>query len=152
MSTIMRKVNILSRAESVYRNDRLNGTALNACHHGYILAVIHNPGMTQDELARHLCINKSNVTRQLAHLEEHGYVERRPDTADRRSMRVFPTEKAEAVYPEVADIVKRWDAFLKSAFTEEEAALLDGLLERAAERAGEFMERRDSIEDLDQIP
>ena len=142
MSTIMRKVNILSRAEGVFRTDRLKGSSLNACHHSYILAVTGHPGMSQDELARHICTNKSGVTRHLAYLEEHGYVRRVPSEYDRRVMLVYPTEKATDVLPDVVDIVKEWDGFLKSAFTEEEAEMLDSLLMRAAERAGEFMERR----------
>ena len=138
----MRKVNILSRAEGVFRTDRLKGSSLNACHHSYILAVTSHPGMSQDELARHICTNKSGVTRHLAYLEEHGYVTRTPSEYDRRVMLVYPTEKANEVLPDVVDIVKEWDSFLKSAFTPEEAALLDSLLIRASEKAGEYMERR----------
>ena len=65
-----------------------------------------------------------------------------PSEYDRRVMLVYPTEKAMDILPEVVDIVKEWDSFLKAAFTAEEAELLDSLLMRAADRAGEFMERR----------
>ncbi len=142
MSTIMRKVNILSRAEGVYRTDRLKNASLNACHHSYVLAISNNPGMSQDELAHHICINKSGVTRHLAYLEDKGYVERRPSPNDRRVMLVYPTEKMNEILPEVVDIVKEWDSFLRSAFTEEESRLLDALLEKADAKASEFMERR----------
>ncbi len=149
MSTIMRKVNILSRAEGVFRTDRLKGSSLNACHHSYILAVTGHPGMSQDELARHICTNKSGVTRHLAYLEEHGYVSRVPSEHDRRVMLVYPTEKAKEVLPEVVDIVKEWDSFLKSAFTAEEAEMLDALLRRAADKAGDYIERRQTTVEND---
>ena len=45
-------------------------------------------------MARELNVNKSSVTRQLAILEEKGYVERRGDPKDKRSLLIYPTEKA----------------------------------------------------------
>ena len=84
MPTIMRQINVISRCEGLYRTDKLRGAELGACHHSYVLAVCRTPGISQEELARSICINKSNVTRHLAYLEEHGYVERRQSESDRR--------------------------------------------------------------------
>ena len=75
MPSLMRKINILSRCEGIYRADKLKETDLCACHHSYVLAICNNPGMSQDALAKHICVNKSGVARQIAYLEEKGYVE-----------------------------------------------------------------------------
>ena len=75
MSTIMRKMNVISRCEAIYRGQQLPGE-LPGIYHSYILTISRSPGMTQDWLARYLCVNKSSVTRHLSHLEKEGYIER----------------------------------------------------------------------------
>ena len=41
-------------------------------HHTYILNVCRNPGISQEALSQLIFVNKSNVARQLAVLEEKG--------------------------------------------------------------------------------
>ena len=143
MATIMRKVNILSRAEGVFRNDMLKDSSLSPCHHSYILAISKNPGMTQDELAGHICVNKSGVTRTLAQLEGLGYVERRVCEADKRVMRVYPTELMLEVLPRVVDIVHLWNDYLNEALTEDEAETLSRLLDKVSSRARDYVITRE---------
>lgn len=143
MATIMRKVNILSRAEGVFRNDMLKDSSLSPCHHTYILAISKNPGMTQDELARHICINKSGVTRTLAQLEAIGYVERRVCNADKRIMRVYPTDKMLEALPKVVDIVHLWNGYLTEALTDEETKTLNLLLDKVSAQAKKYVESRE---------
>ena len=93
------------------------------------------PGTTQDAIAREIYVNKSNVTRQLAALEQNGFVERRPCETDSRAMEVYPTEKALAVLPEVRAVLREWNECITADFTEEEKEQFKDLLARAAERA-----------------
>ncbi len=57
----------------------------------YIPEICAAPGITQDQLALRLHVNRSNVTRQLAMLEENGFVLRRRSESDRRAVEVYPT-------------------------------------------------------------
>ena len=141
MATIMRRMNIISRAEGIYRTDRLQEEELAACHHSYILVLGRRPGISQEELAREICVNKSNVTRNLAYLESKGYVERRPSTQDRRVMLVYPTEKMQAVLPKVRQIVLDWNDYLSAGFSGEELAVFASVLDRMVERARAYRER-----------
>ncbi len=138
MPTLMRQINVISRCSGMFRSERLKGTELNGCHTPYILAVCRHPGISQDQLARHICINRSNVTRQLAYLEEHGFVERRQSETDRRVLLVFPTEKAEAILPAVLDIVHEWSDYITAGFSDDELDQLCGMMDRIAERAREY--------------
>ncbi len=138
MPTLMRQINIISRCSGMFRSERLKGTELSGCHTAYILAVCHNPGISQDQLARHICINRSNVTRQLAYLEEHGFVERRQSETDRRVLLVYPTERAEAILPTVLAVVHEWSDYITAGFSDDELDQLDGMLERIAERAKNY--------------
>ena len=94
MYTITTSMNNLIRCMNRYRTEQLAPLELKSCHAGYLLAICACPGITQEQLSRRIYANKSNVARQLAVLEESGYVLRQPGEADRRVMRVYPTEKA----------------------------------------------------------
>lgn len=146
MSTIMRKANILSRCESIYRTDRLKESCLCGFHHSYILAICHNPGLSQEQLARHVCFNKSNVTRHLAQLEDQGYVERHPSESDRRVTLVYPTEKMKALLPEVRKIVEDWNAYLVEGLSPEEVEQFQSTLLKITLRAMEYVNSKDELD------
>ena len=135
MPSISRYIMMISRCSNQVRSERLRDTGLCGQHCAYILRVCREPGTTQDAIAREICVNKSNVTRQLAALEQNGFVERRPCEADSRAMEVYPTEKALAVLPEVRAVLREWNECITADFTEEEKTQFLDLLARAADRA-----------------
>lgn len=141
MATIMRRMNIISRCEGIYRTNQLPDADLAACHHSYILTLARRPGISQEELAREICVNKSNVTRSLSHLEAKGYVERKASAQDRRVTLVYPTEKLQAVLPQVRQIVRDWNTWLAEGFSQEELEIFQSVLDRMVERARGYMER-----------
>jgi DNA-binding MarR family transcriptional regulator len=61
--------------------------------HGAVLAYLDEDGIRATELARLSGRQKQIVGRIVDELEELGYVERRPDPADRRAKLIFPTER-----------------------------------------------------------
>jgi DNA-binding MarR family transcriptional regulator len=61
--------------------------------HGSVLAYLDEDGIRATELARLSGRPKQIVGRLVDELEELGYVERRPDPADRRAKLVVPTER-----------------------------------------------------------
>ena len=144
MPKFMKNINIIGRCAGMFRSDKLKDTGLGACHHSYILAVCRNPGISQDELAREICINKSNVTRHLAALEESGYVERKPSEQDKRVTLVFPTEKALDILPTVRSVIREWNEYLTEGMDEEELERFALTLSRIAERARQYSEREEN--------
>ena len=130
----------------MYREKRFKDLDIGACHAHYILAICKNPGMSQDKLAQHLCINRSNVTRQLSYLEEHGYVERRQSEEDRRVLMVYPTDKALDALPFVREVTKEWNAYITDGFSEDELDQLNEMLERLATRAREYADGKGNDE------
>lgn len=61
--------------------------------HGAVLAYLDEDGIRATELARLSGRHKQVVGRLVDELEELGYVERRPDPADRRAKLIVPTER-----------------------------------------------------------
>ncbi len=140
MYTITTHMNNLIRCMNQYRTELLAPMALKSCHASYLLEICACPGISQEQLARRIYINKSNVARQLAILEENGYVTRRPGEEDRRVMRVYPTEKAQAALPRIQEIMGNWEEAVAVGLTEAEREKLSALLEDMTRRASALLE------------
>ena len=143
MRGIMKYINRINRSTGIVYNQRLREFGINHCQHPYIIQICRHPGISQEELARAICVNKSNVARQLAVLEADGLLTRTPDPEDRRVMQVFPTEKMEALLPCVREVMGDWNSCLLADFSEEDRekliAMLEIITERAVKAAGETM-------------
>jgi DNA-binding MarR family transcriptional regulator len=61
--------------------------------HGVVLAYLDEDGIRATELARLSGRHKQIIGRLVDELEDLGYVERRPDPADRRAKLIFPTQR-----------------------------------------------------------
>ena len=82
------------------------------------------------------------MARQLAILEEDGYVERRPSPDDKRAIQVFPTQKARDAMPQIIRIFRTWESFVAQDLSEEERKALAAMLEKMKSRSADWMENR----------
>lgn len=144
MASTMRYINIISRCGAMYRTERLANTELGACHFPYILTLARNPGITQDTLAKMVYINKSNVTRALLYLEQHGFVERKQSETDRRVLLVYPTQKAMDILPEIRSILKDWNQYITEDISEEELSAFNSVLEKIAKKSARYASLSDT--------
>ena len=92
MSQIIRDITEIVRCTTQYRAEKLAPLGLKSCHASYLTEICATPGISQDQLASRICINKSNVARQAAILEEDGFIIRTPSATDKRIMQLFPTQ------------------------------------------------------------
>ena len=106
MPQIMKDITEITRVSVQYRTDAFAPLGLKACHGSYLQEICGRPGISQEQLAESICINKSNVARQAAALEEGGFIERRPCEHDKRIMRLFPTEKTLQLLPTINEIME----------------------------------------------
>ena len=132
---LIRDLTEIARQGHRYRDAALEPYGLTYYHASFLPAIDEHPGLSQDQLAQLLCMNKSNVTRRIASLEEEGMVNRSPSARDRRVMEVTLTEKARALLPVIRHTQQTWDEYLRQDMTPEEQALLAKLLSRIRDRA-----------------
>ena len=142
MSQIIRDITEIARCGAQYRTDRLAPMGLKACHASYLTEICACTGISQDKLAHRIFINKSNVARQAAVLEEEGFITRTPSAADKRVMELYPTEKALALLPQIRDILLCWENCIGSDLTEAEKVQLTQLLAKMKLRSAAYMEER----------
>lgn len=139
MFSIMKGINICSRCAECYRNNHLSQYQLTGNHYAYLLNICRNPGISQEHLSRLLCINKSNVARQLVILEKIGYLTRKPSTTDKRITLIFPTQKAQDLLPEIRRTLRSWNDYITEDFTGEERLLLSSMIEKITKKSMEYL-------------
>ena len=140
MSQIIRDITEITRCGTQYRTEALAPMALKACHASYLLEICDEPGISQDNLAQRICINKSNIARQVAALEESGFITRAPSFEDKRVMKLYPTEKTLKLLPQILAILDIWEEQLTAGLTQDELELLSDLLSRMKAKATAWME------------
>ena len=140
MPYIVKTMNEIVRCGMQYRNEQLVPFGLKSSHASYLLEICRSPGISQDTLAKRICFNKSNIARQIAVLEEGGFVRRKPGAEDKRVMELYPTEKTLELMPEIRQVLRSWRSYLMEGLSEEEIAVLDKALTSMRSRAGDWME------------
>ena len=100
-------------------------------------------GVRQKTLAENAGIGQSSVSELISKLESDGYVIRKVDPEDKRATRLFLTELGEARAAEVEDERKAMFEGIFAPLTEEEKAVLSGILDKllAEKAAGEGPEK-----------
>lgn len=142
MSRMNNDLFALVRCGSRFRGEETAAFGLKACHIGYLSRICYQPGISQDQLAQMMFINKSNVARQVAVLEEAGFLTRRPSAVDKRVLELYPTEKTRELLPKLQEIVERWDGILMEGLTEEEIRTVSRILEKMKDNAAAWASGR----------
>ena len=142
MSRLTFNIIALARCGTQFRSEKMAAYGLKGFHISYILHICHCPGISQDRLAQRIYINKSNVARQAAFLEEQGFITRKSCETDKRVLQLYPTEKTMAIMEEIRGIVKCWEDCISHDLTDDEMELLSNLLARMKTRAAAYMEDR----------
>ena len=142
MPIFMKMLNNISRSQATYRHSRIAANDLQGGQYAFVLAICREPGRSQEELARELCINKSTVARNLNCLEEKGYITRTPLPNDKRQFSVHPTEKMLSVLPEIRKVSAEWRDLLSEGIPQEELRIFNSVLVRMESKAREIIERQ----------
>lgn len=140
MAKLIRDITEITRCGSQYRAEHLARMGLKGCHASYLLEICTDPGISQETLAKRICINKSNVARQTAALEEAGFVTRSPSQTDKRIMRLYPTEKTLALLPEIRQTLSDWSRYITQDLSPQEREQLASILVKMKGRATAWME------------
>ncbi len=143
MSKFMKMLNNISRSQAIYRHSKISADDLQTGHYAFALAICREPGRSQEELARELCINKSTVARNLNYLEEKGYILRKSLQNDKRQFCVLPTQKMLDILPEIKTASHEWMTLLSQGIPQDELDIFNSVLERMQEKAREIIEKQE---------
>ena len=141
MPSFTHSLNIIGRCTQMERSDALKELGICGGQVPYLLRLCHCPGLSQEEIAQALYLNKSSVARQIANLEKQELVYRKCSPDDRRRLLVYPTEKALSMLPKLIQTVREWNDYQLEGLADEERAQLEAIMERVSMRARAYIER-----------
>lgn len=140
MSHIAHIISEISRCGVRYRNEQMKALGLGSRHVGYLLEISAEPGISQNCLSQRIGIDKSNVARQVALLEEKGFITCAPSPKDKRVTKLYPTERTLEVLPKINAMLAAWEDYLTRDLPESDKERLTTLLTRLRDRAGTWTE------------
>jgi len=109
--------------------------------HANVFTFMRPEGVQVSELTRLAHVRKQTMAQAVEELERGGYVERRPDPADRRARLVFLTRKGRSVQPVAVAAGQRvdesWSALTSPAQIDDLRRALHRLLSQLDERSAD---------------
>lgn len=123
-----RAVTFMYRNRSKFMGERLREYGFSGAMYMILLHVDFHPGATQDSIATHMYIDKSNVARRIKQLEELGYIRRETDLSDRRQNNLYLTEQGKELIPLIKKYLSQWGQSISQGLTEAERETLLSLL------------------------
>ena len=112
---LIKWLSVSDRYAKAYLDEKLAPLGLTSSQHMYVLKICRTAGLTQEALLDRLYIHPSNVTRTITLLERSGFLTRQPCDHDRRTYRLYPTEKAQKAVPAIEKACRDTeDALLKA--------------------------------------
>lgn len=96
-----------------------------------LFRINENEGITLRELAGLLGVASATASVSVKRMEKAGFIIKKPDEADGRIIRLYPTEKAKQSPLKIREKMEKMDLILKQGMTEKEVAELSRLLDLA---------------------
>lgn len=125
----------IHKAYQMFLKDQLKQVGLNPGWAPFLLHLATLEGVSQESLAKAVDLDPGTTARALFRLEKEGLVRRKPDTTDRRVLRVSLTRKGREVLPPLQAIEAAWEERLLAAVPQKERATILRSLERVLEIA-----------------
>ena len=135
MQFLNKWLSVIHRHGQIFFKDQFEECGLHSGQPIFVVSVCENPGISQDELAELLRMNKSTVARTVFQLEQSGFLRKEINSADKRIANLYPTKEAKGLYPEILRKFEEWNCLLIDGFTKDEEMEFYSMLKRCAHNA-----------------
>ena len=142
---ILKWLSVADRFYKIYLDKQLAPFGVNSSQHMILIKICDSPGILQDSLMDIFYIHPSNIVRTVIALEKQGMITRSPSDEDKRTCKLYPTDRALSVIDEVQAVCEKTEALLLQGIQETDQALFLDLLMRAGKNitAELHIERKD---------
>lgn len=127
---IGKNISIVYRYSQVFLNPILKEYNLGSGQYTFLIHLFDNNGINQEQLTELVKIDKANTARAINKLVEKGYVLKKVSEEDKRSYKLYTTEKAESIKDSLNSIFDSWNNILLKDFTASEEAQLAAFLDK----------------------
>ena len=120
----------IHRSSCIYFGKKFKRFGIGAGQYLFLLNLYKHDGITQEELAGKVKLDKGTTARAIKKLEDQGYVKRVKKENDRRAYKLEVTEKAEQIKEDVYVIMNEWENEVRKCLANEESQQLANLLNK----------------------
>ena len=120
--TAVQKMGLISRLAWEYARDKIDTDGLSSVQQKVCIAILNEPGLSQDDVAKELGMDKSSIAKLIARLMAGGYVTRETNQMDRREYKLYLDTRGEKITKE---LVRRLEEFQEKYI----GVIADGLIE-----------------------
>ncbi len=125
---LIKWLSVADRYTKIYLDNMLAPLGINSSQHMYLLRICDNPGISQDSLINCFYIHPSNIVRTISTLEKNGFLTRETCENDKRTWRLYPTQKACDIVQTIRDACNEVESVLTKGMSQSEIEELDNTL------------------------
>ncbi len=126
---IARYIGRLEKRRRQFLNERLHAYRLKGSMFLILLFLDKHPGSTQDALVEFIGIDKSGIARKCRQMDDHGYIAREQDQANRRQYNLYLTDTGRELLPVIRALLTEWSDGITAGMSIREKKELIRLLE-----------------------
>ena len=128
---ILKWLSVADRFQKMYLDKQLAPFGINSSQHMFLIKICEFPGILQDSLMNMFYVHPSNIVRTIAALEKQGMITRVPNDRDRRTCKLYPTDRALSVYEEIRAVCRKTEDVLLQGMSETDKSRFLELLMQA---------------------
>lgn len=125
---LLKWLSVTDRFYKIYLDKQLAPFGINNSQYMFLIKICRSPGILQDSLIDMFYVHPSNIVRTIAVLEKQGMLTRSPNDKDKRTCKLYPTDRALSVIDEIQMVCEKTEALLLRDIGEAEQQLLMKLL------------------------
>ena len=131
-------ISVLMRQLNLFFGHELSDVEITASELMYLSQLFNRDGLTQEEMAAVITVDKAATTRTIQGMEKKGLVRREAHEENYRAKRVYLTDKAKNAEPRIRELQKKWVDFITQDMTQKEAEVFAAQLKKMSQRAKEI--------------
>ncbi|MGJ7438026.1 MarR family winged helix-turn-helix transcriptional regulator [Streptococcus equinus] len=131
-------ISVLMRQLNLFFGHELSDVEITASELMYLSQLYNRDGLTQEEMAAVITVDKAATTRTIQGMEKKGLVRREAHEENYRAKRVYLIDKAKNAEPRIRELQKKWGDFITQDMTQKEAEVFAAQLKKMAQRAKEI--------------
>lgn len=128
---LLKWLSVADRFYKIYLDKQLASFGINSSQYMFLIKICDCPGILQDSLMDMFYVHPSNIVRTIAALEKQGMITRSLNVQDKRTWKLYPTDRALSVLEEIRTVCKNTENLLLQGLSEAEKNLFVELLMKA---------------------